>query len=533
MKRKIYFLLIVFLLFSILFTLTGCGEKKDTETTTNTTQPVEEQNQNKDTESSITEGLSDFDLTFLKIENYKENKIYSPLSIKYALKMLEDGTTGNAKTQISKIVGNYNLTTYESNSNMSLANGLFIRDSFINSVNVNYINTLKLKYDAEIIFDSFNDVTNINSWINSKTLNLIPEILDEINEDENFFLINALGIDMEWNEKFTKPSGEGDWEYPHEEFYGNAPDQVSPATFDKNQEVSGMKIEASINNYDVINEIGEDNIRNTVSEAYRKWAKELTSQDWEYDYMFNGDLSDENIENKLKEYLDGSSEDNLPGYMKELASNYGRTDYSSEFSIYVDDNVKAFAKKLKEYDGTVLQYIGIMPTSTSLDAFVENTNGKEINKIISNLKELKNENFKQGVLTHITGFIPKFQFDYNLNLKEDLKELGIIDVFEQGKANLDNITSDKTMFISSALHEATIEFTQDGIKAAAVTILGGAGAGTTFDYIFEPPIEEIDLTFDKPYMFIIRDTKTGEVWFTGTVYEPLLWENEPERENTK
>ena len=34
-------------------------------------------------------GISDFDLSFLKLENQKENKIYSPLSIKYALNMLE------------------------------------------------------------------------------------------------------------------------------------------------------------------------------------------------------------------------------------------------------------------------------------------------------------------------------------------------------------------------------------------------------------------------------------------------------------
>ena len=51
-----------------------------------------------------------------------------------------------------------------------------------------------------------------------------------------------------------------------------------------------------------------------------------------------------------------------------------------------------------------------------------------------------------------------------------------------------------------------------------------SGAGSTsggFDYFFEVPVEEIDLTFDKPYMFLIRDKATGEVWFTGTVYEPI------------
>ena len=52
-------------------------------------------------------------------------------------------------------------------------------------------------------------------------------------------------------------------------------------------------------------------------------------------------------------------------------------------------------------------------------------------------------------------------------------------------------------------------------------MVGGAGAGDWYDYFFEMPTEEIDITFDKPYMFLIRDKKTGETWFVGTVYEPL------------
>ena len=40
--------------------------------------------------------FSKFDFSFLKFENKKENKIYSPLSIKYTFKMLEEAATGNA-----------------------------------------------------------------------------------------------------------------------------------------------------------------------------------------------------------------------------------------------------------------------------------------------------------------------------------------------------------------------------------------------------------------------------------------------------
>ena len=66
------------------------------------------------------------------------------------------------------------------------------------------------------------------------------------------------------------------------------------------------------------------------------------------------------------------------------------------------------------------------------------------------------------------------------------------------------------------------DFSNNGIKAAAATQVGGLGAANGgFDYFYEIPVEEIDLTFDKPFMYIIRDKATGEVWFAGTVYEGL------------
>ena len=74
--------------------------------------------------------------------------------------------------------------------------------------------------------------------------------------------------------------------------------------------------------------------------------------------------------------------------------------------------------------------------------------------------------------------------------------------------------------ITEVQHKADIYFSNDGIKAAAATYFGGKGNGSSFDYLWDVPVEKIDLTFNKPYMYIIRDKDTGEVWFTGTVYKP-------------
>ena len=103
----------------------------------------------------------------------------------------------------------------------------------------------------------------------------------------------------------------------------------------------------------------------------------------------------------------------------------------------------------------------------------------------------------------------------------DLKNIGITDVFDSTTANLSKITSITGAYISNAFHKANIEFSNEGIKAAAAIEASGMGStGCGFIYDYEIPVETIDLTFDNPFMFIIREKISGQVWFTGTVYNP-------------
>lgn len=486
--------------------------------------------------------FSKFDLSFLKFENEKENKIYSPLSIKYAFKMLEEATTGESHGQISSIINAYNLTKYKSNKNMSLANAFFVRDTYKNNIKEDYVNLLKTNYNADVVYDSFSSANKINSWVKENTLELIPELLEDSDLEElDFALINALGIDMEWNHKFLEHNYEDDKnitnyvsyyheKLPNEEWgFSWTTDMILyEKKFNNNQKVSTMKVEASLNNYDIVKELGEEKIRETVYEDFRNWAldnKEYNASD------FNNDYSEENIKRIFDNWFDksiapGDSQYEGEGYIAEINKNKENIDYSTDFSIYVDDEVKVFAKDLKEYDGTTLQYIGIMPTNEDLDSYVNSLEYTDVLELINNLKELKRENFKDGYLTYIHGYIPKFNFEYELNLLDDLKKMGIEDVFTEGKANLTNLTDDENAYINTAKHKANIEFTQDGIKAAAATMAGGGGAGGWYDYFFEMPTEDIDITFDKPYMFLIKDKDTNETWFVGTVYEPLNAEEE-------
>ena len=471
-------------------------------------------------------GLEKFDLYFLQLENEEKNKIYSPLSIKYALEMLAEGAEGNTKSQLDAVIGDYVSKSYPNNDHMSFANAMFIRNTFSENIKNTYTENLTNKYNAEVIYDEFESANNINNWVSNKTFKLIQNLVsDDKVKDANFYLVNALAIDMSWKNQIHCTSGNKvpclvsmySIDYRHEkipgqdrayhsasypyESYGDR-DGFPTFKFDDKNEVKSSEVLADFNRYDIIKELGEDNIRKTVTEEYKKWYKD------QYDK--------EPTEDDVKETVDR--------YIEDIKENYGKAINNTDFLIYDDDTVKAFAKDLQEYDGINLQYIGIMPKEKKLTDYVNNVKVEDITEIIKNLKEMDIENFKDGVATIIRGNIPFFKFEYELKLMEDLQKLGIEDVFDINKSDLSKmLDNDVKQYINDAKHKTNIEFSNDGIKAAAATAMGGAGAtGGGFEYLYEIPVEKIDMTFDKPYLFLIRDKDTGEVWFTGTVYEPTV-----------
>ena len=367
---------------------------------------------------------TDFSIQFLKLENQQQNMVYSPLSIKYALNMLNEGANGNTKAQIENVIKDLSLTKYNTiDKVLSLANGVYIRDTYAEYVKEDYKNKLTEKYNAEINYDSFKNATNINNWIENKTLGIIKNMLDDNivqNPNAEMLLINALAIDMEWE-----------------------------------------------NSFDVSDTNGED--------FYLKDNNTMTAT------MMHKETNGEDV------------------------------------AYYKDNDITALTMDLKQYDDTQLQFVAIMPED-NLSEYVDTFTIDELNRIIENVTLASKT--KYGV--DIT--IPKFAFDYNLQLKNDLIDLGITDAFDEILADFSNMTDANTgLYVYDALHKADIDFTEKGIKAAAVTVMATFEA-TAMEDNNKP--EEIRI--DKPFLYFIRDKKTNEIWFVGTVYEPNSWEEDRE-----
>ncbi len=363
----------------------------------------------------------DISFKFLKMENKKENMIYSPLSIKYALQMLNEGANGNTKAQIENVIGNTNLVKYDNiNDILSLANALYIRNTYSQYVKDEYTNKLLSKYNAEIKYDDFKSADNINNWIDNKTFGQIKNMLqDEIvtNPDNEMFLINALAIDMEWKDKFDGENTHGD-------------------TF----------------------------------------------------YLENGD--------------------------EMITTMMNQETKSDNISYYKDSNITAIAMDLEQYENEQMEFIAIMPNN-NLSDYVENFGEDTLKNITSNFTLASKTKYGLDIS------IPRFSFVYDLSLEDDLKNLGITDAFNKNLADFSNMSSKRPLWVGGALHKANIDFTEKGVKAAAVTVIYMTDGMALADE--NKPIE---INIDKPFMYLIRDKKTDEIWFVGTVYEPNSWEND-------
>jgi serpin B len=110
--------------------------------------------------------------------------------------------------------------------------------------------------------------------------------------------------------------------------------------------------------------------------------------------------------------------------------------------------------------------------------------------------------------------LPSFAFEAELGLKSALQALGMRTAFEapvDGGADLTAITSIRELFVSDAFHKTFISLDEEGTEAAAATALV---VGLT------SLLSPATFTADRPFLFWIEQSSTGEILFLGQVTNP-------------
>mgnify|MGYP002519091102 CR=1 FL=1 len=127
---------------------------------------------------------------------------------------------------------------------------------------------------------------------------------------------------------------------------------------------------------------------------------------------------------------------------------------------------------------------------------------------------LSRSDWKNSKFLTVNLSLPKFDVSSDLDLKAGLKTLGVTDVFDASVADFTpSIENSKgSIFLSQTEHAARAAIDEEGVTAAAYTLIAEAGAA-------EPPDEEIDFTLDRPFVFVIT-SQDGLPLFIGVVHTP-------------
>lgn len=111
--------------------------------------------------------------------------------------------------------------------------------------------------------------------------------------------------------------------------------------------------------------------------------------------------------------------------------------------------------------------------------------------------------------------LPKFDIVSDMDLIGGLQALGVTDVFDMDRADFSSLIPDldESIYVTQAAHAARVAVDEDGVLAAAYTVIIADAAGAA------PPEEEMDFILDRPFLFLI-ESDDGIPLFTGIVNEP-------------
>lgn len=112
----------------------------------------------------------------------------------------------------------------------------------------------------------------------------------------------------------------------------------------------------------------------------------------------------------------------------------------------------------------------------------------------------------------VKASVPRFRIEYEARLDSALEDIGMRKAFSGG-ADFSGIDDKRDLRVAQVMHKAWIDVTEEGTEAAAAT-----GAGMALVSMRTPA--EPEFRADRPFVFVIRDTKSGFILFVGRVMDP-------------
>ena len=195
---------------------------------------------------------------------------------------------------------------------------------------------------------------------------------------------------------------------------------------------------------------------------------------------------------------------------------YLKADWQSKFEV--EDTVPGIFKNADGSEGTVEYMNGYIPTKAYKDDRVTmvrlDYRDSVFRKDLSFYAAMADRHIQLEDYIDLMEYrdvilsLPKFQTESSVDMTEAAKALGINSVFSEGadfSAAFEETISN--VYVNSILQDTVIGVDEEGTQASSTTRVTLAGS------LAEP--EYIEVSFDRPFTYFIRDNDSGEILFMG------------------
>jgi len=192
-----------------------------------------------------------------------------------------------------------------------------------------------------------------------------------------------------------------------------------------------------------------------------------------------------------------------------------------DFHLSAAQNVKASMMHreggFNYFDGGTFQILEIPYKSAELSMIV--LLPKDVGGMFALEQSLTAPNTRQwlGQLRPVPKVImtlPKFKMTQQFELQDTLGAMGMTLAFD-AHADFSGMTGNREFYISAAIHKAYIDVNEEGTEAAAATAVVMRSMMARMQQP-APPV----FRADHPFIFLIRDNRSGGILFMGRVTDP-------------